>query len=70
MEIAPGVDLERDILAQCEFPLRVADELRTMDAALFHPEPIGLKLRPAAGGGAMSALRPTRLRGPDRADRR
>ncbi|MBV8664011.1 MAG: acyl CoA:acetate/3-ketoacid CoA transferase [Hyphomicrobiales bacterium] len=46
VEIAPGVDLERDVLAQAQFPLRVADNLRAMDARLFHPEPIGLTLRP------------------------
>ncbi|OCC04907.1 acyl CoA:acetate/3-ketoacid CoA transferase [Labrys sp. WJW] len=46
-EIAPGVDLERDVLAQAEFPLGVTDDLKTMDAALFRPEPIGLDL----GGG-------------------
>jgi propionate CoA-transferase len=46
-ELAPGVDLERDILAQAEFPLRVADNLSAMDAALFRPELINLKLRPA-----------------------
>ena len=46
-ELAPGVDLERDVLAQAEFPLRVAGDLRPMDAALFHPAPIGLTLRPA-----------------------
>ncbi|MDZ5449733.1 acyl CoA:acetate/3-ketoacid CoA transferase [Labrys sp. ZIDIC5] len=46
-EIAPGVDLESDVLAQAEFPLGVADDLKTMDAALFRPEPIGLDL----GGG-------------------
>jgi acyl CoA:acetate/3-ketoacid CoA transferase len=44
-EIAPGVDLDRDILGRAKFPLRVSDALKTMDAALFHPEPIGLKLR-------------------------
>lgn len=44
-EIAPGVDLERDVLAQAEFPLLVADDLRVMDAALFQPEAIGLDLR-------------------------
>ena len=49
-EIAPGVDLERDVLAQAMFPLRVADDLKVMDRVLFQPEPIGLKLalcRPA-----------------------
>jgi acyl CoA:acetate/3-ketoacid CoA transferase len=45
VELAPGVDLERDVLAQAEFPLRVANDLRTMDPALFHPAPINLKLR-------------------------
>jgi propionate CoA-transferase len=43
-ELAPGVDLEGDVLAQAEFPLRVADDLARMDARLFHPEPIGLEL--------------------------
>ena len=41
-EIAPGLDLERDILAQSATPLRVSDSLREMDSALFRPEPIGL----------------------------
>lgn len=43
-EIAPGVDLERDILAQSAFPLRVADRLCTMPARIFQPELIGLSL--------------------------
>ncbi len=47
VELAPGVDLKRDVLAQAEFPLRIAPELRRMDAALFHPAPINLNLRPA-----------------------
>jgi acyl CoA:acetate/3-ketoacid CoA transferase len=47
LEIAPGVNLERDVLAQSEFPLRVAPQLKTMDANLFHPAPIRLQLRPA-----------------------
>jgi len=46
-EIAPGVDLERDILAQAEFPLIVSDKLTVMDANLFDPAPIGLDI----GGG-------------------
>lgn len=43
-EIAPGVNLERDILEQAELPLRVAPDLRTMDARLFREEPMGLQL--------------------------
>ena len=47
-EIAPGADLERDILGQSEFPLLVPEPPRPMDAALFRPEPIGLTLKAAA----------------------
>src|SRR6266568_791110 len=47
LEIAPGVNLERDVLAQSEFPLLVSPQLKTMDANLFHPDPIRLRLRPA-----------------------
>lgn len=43
-EIAPGVDLERDVLAQVAFPLRVSPDLRLMDARIFRPEPMGLML--------------------------
>ena len=41
-EIAPGMDLDRDILAQSATPLKVADSLTPMDPALFRPEPFGL----------------------------
>ncbi len=41
-EIAPGLELQRDVLDQAGTPLRVADDLREMDAALFRPEPFGL----------------------------
>jgi len=44
-EIAPGVDLARDVLDQAEVPLRVARDLREMDAALFRDQPFGLKLQ-------------------------
>ena len=47
-EIAPGVDLERDILGQSEFPLLVPNEPAVMDPALFHPQTIGLTLGEAA----------------------
>jgi propionate CoA-transferase len=48
-ELAPGVDLDRDVLAQADLALKVAPDLRTMDAHLFRPEPIGLELPEAAG---------------------
>jgi acyl CoA:acetate/3-ketoacid CoA transferase len=52
-EIAPGVDLERDVLAQAEFPLMVAKDLKTTPAALYREQPIGLVLDAAASiGGA------------------
>ncbi len=35
IEIAPGVDLRRDVLDQIGFPVRVAEGLATMDPALF-----------------------------------
>lgn len=41
-EIAPGIDLERDVLAQAATPLRVSPNLREMDTALLSPEPFGL----------------------------
>lgn len=43
-EIAPGIDLERDVLALAAFPLMVDPKLKTMDEALFHERPMGLKL--------------------------
>src|SRR5499427_975826 len=44
-EIAPGIDLQRDVLDQAEIPMRVAPDLRVMDAALFREKPFGLKLK-------------------------
>jgi propionate CoA-transferase len=43
-EIAPGIDLERDILAQAKAALQVSPDLREMDSRLFRPEKIGLSL--------------------------
>lgn len=43
-EIAPGVDIERDIIDQAEVQLLVDDQLKEMDSRLFHPEPINLQL--------------------------
>ena len=44
IEIAPGVDLERDVLARADVPLLVSPDLQLMSAALFRPEPMGLIL--------------------------
>lgn len=48
IELAPGVDLARDVLAQAEFPLQVAGDLRIAPANLYRPEPFGLRLREAS----------------------
>jgi propionate CoA-transferase len=51
-EIAPGIDLQRDVLDRVEFPLHVSPDLRPMDPRLFHPEPMELVLAdPAPGHG-------------------
>ena len=34
-EIAPGIDLERDILGQMDFMPKIAENLKTMDACIF-----------------------------------
>jgi len=44
-EIAPGIDLERDIFAQMDFRPVVSKELRTMDDAIFRDAPMGLRDR-------------------------
>lgn len=44
-EIAPGIDLGRDILDQSATPLQVARDLVEMDARLFQPDPIGLRVQ-------------------------
>jgi propionate CoA-transferase len=41
-EIAPGIDLEKDIMAQMSFRPSVASDLKLMDARLFAPDPMGL----------------------------
>jgi propionate CoA-transferase len=43
-EIAPGVDLQANILNQAEFPLIVSPKLQPMGSNLFQPEKMGLKL--------------------------
>ncbi len=41
-EIAPGVDIERDIQAQAGIPLKIASDVKQMAGNLFRPEPVGL----------------------------
>ena len=43
IEIAPGVDLERDVLAHVGFAPIIDGEPKLMDERLFRDEPIGLK---------------------------
>jgi propionate CoA-transferase len=42
IEIAPGIDLERDVLARMGFRPAVSRSLETMDGRLFLPTPLGL----------------------------
>ena len=40
-EVAPGIELEKDILNQADIPLEVSPKIREMDAALFRQEVLG-----------------------------
>jgi len=42
-EIAPGMDLEKDILEQMEFKPKIAQDLKRMDVRIFRDEPMGIK---------------------------
>lgn len=43
IEIAPGVDLERDILGQMDFAPRISKDVKEMDPRIFRPERMGLR---------------------------
>ncbi|MEM0946468.1 MAG: acyl CoA:acetate/3-ketoacid CoA transferase [Pseudomonadota bacterium] len=43
-EVAPGLDVTRDVVDQAATPLRVADDLKVMDGRLFCDKPMGLTL--------------------------
>jgi propionate CoA-transferase len=43
IEIAPGIDLEKDILSQMDFPPVVSEYLSLMDARIFADAPMGLR---------------------------
>ncbi|PKO55248.1 MAG: acyl CoA:acetate/3-ketoacid CoA transferase, partial [Betaproteobacteria bacterium HGW-Betaproteobacteria-21] len=42
-EVAPGIDVERDILAHMGFRPAITENLRTMDERIFRNEPMGLR---------------------------
>jgi len=50
VEIAPGIELERDVLARMDFEPLIPEPPRLMDAALFREGPIGLAERLAGRG--------------------
>ena len=55
-EIAPGIDLQRDILSQMDFEPAVSDELKLMDPGLFCEHWGGLEPtpgKPRPGGASM-----------------
>ncbi len=49
-EIAPGVDLERDVLAHMDFAPKVSPALKPMDARIFRPQAMGLADEPEQPG--------------------
>ncbi len=42
-ELAPGIDIKRDIQPVVEFDFKIATDLRKMDSRIFQPEAMGLK---------------------------
>ncbi len=42
-EVAPGIDIERDILAQMDFKPIMREDPDLMDVRIFRPEPMGLR---------------------------
>lgn len=45
IELAPGADLERDVLSQMGFTPEISEDLRVMDVALFRSERMNLALK-------------------------
>lgn len=44
IEIAPGMDLQKDVLDQMDFTPIIADDLKTMDPRIFTDAPMGLEI--------------------------
>ena len=43
IEIAPGVDLERDVLEMMDFQPLISDDLKTINEIIYQPCRLGLK---------------------------
>ncbi len=43
VEVAPGVDIERDVLARMDFKPLIPRDPAEMDERIFRPEPMGLR---------------------------
>jgi propionate CoA-transferase len=66
VEIAPGIDVERDILARMGFRPAISASLATMDERIFQPAPMGLaaeiaRRKPRASSPRLGLLAGTRL---------
>jgi propionate CoA-transferase len=42
-EIAPGIDLQRNVLDKADFPIAVAPDVKEMDPRIFMEEPLGIR---------------------------
>jgi propionate CoA-transferase len=58
VEVAPGIDLRRDVLDRIGFEIRVAEPVGAMDPRLFRLEPMNLLPEFRARGRAAAELRP------------
>jgi propionate CoA-transferase len=57
IEIAPGIELERDVLAQLATPVRVADNLKQMDERIFREAPMRFAGQPAEAAKAAKSAK-------------
>jgi propionate CoA-transferase len=60
LEVAPGIDLHRDVLERIGFPVRIAAPVTPMDPRLFRPEPMNLLPGFRRRSRAAREVRPTR----------
>ena len=42
-EVAPGIDLNKDILPNIPFPINIPETVKAMDSRLFREGPMGIK---------------------------